>query len=188
MVLKSFNTYVKKSIEIIIYHQYITNILSWLWQMIRQLMNAWRKKWMIECSKWVARYILMLIKLLPLRLWRPGIEAAISKHAFPSSWTEEVDATFDSVKTNSNAKQNRTFAEIRMTTTVHFEFSISLSVSSLWHYQIHIWLNCAVYERVCQVLIFLFPLVDTCLLIQLDRILVLYVQYPTRKGRGKLNP
>ena len=37
-----------------------------------------------------AIYLLMLTKWLPLMLWRPGIAAAISKHAFPSSCIERL--------------------------------------------------------------------------------------------------
>ena len=89
-------------------------------------------------------YLLVPIKWLPLMLWRPGIEAAISKHAFPSSWTEEFGATFVMIKTNTNATRSRTLAEIRMSATARQEFLISFRVSTRWHNFILFGLNCAV--------------------------------------------
>ena len=77
-------------------------------------------------------------------LWRPGIDAAISKHAFPSSWTEEFGATFVMIKTNTNATRSRTLAEIRMSATARQELLISFRVSTRWHNFILFGLNCAV--------------------------------------------
>ena len=113
-------------------------------------------------------FLLVSIKWLPPMLWRPGIEAAISKHAFPSSWTEEFGATFAMIKTNTNATQSRTLGEVRIFATARQEFLISFCVSTRRHNFILFSLNCAVFQfemhwvpRPC-FLLFLFPLVDSC--------------------------
>ena len=77
----------------------------------------------------------MLIKWLTVRLWRPGIEAAISKHAFPSSWTDEFDATFVTVNKNTNSRQARMFAKLRASATAERDDLISLRTISKNVYQ-----------------------------------------------------
>ena len=86
----------------------------------------------------------MLTIWSPVRLWRPGIEAAISKHAFPSSWTDEVDATFVTVKKNTNARQTRTFAKFCASATAERKELISLRTIS----KVFIRLDCAIL--ICQ--------------------------------------
>ena len=85
-------------------------------------------------------WVLLSPEWLPVRFWRPGIEAAISKHAFPSSWMEKFDTTFAVVKTNTIAKLERTFAKIRMLAT-QSETLISFLRCTWWHHSILIRLN-----------------------------------------------